>query len=328
MTTPWPKLDYVSWRETCAALHLYTQVIGKYRLARSPWINHSWHATFYVSARGLTTSIVPDTPGGIEILVDLIDHAVIGAATSGRTARFELEPMSVADFHGRFLDLVGALGGTPKLHGRPSEVTDAVPFAEDRRPRPYDAEAVGRFFQALVRIDAVMKRFRTAFIGKVSPVHFFWGSADLAVTRFSGRHAPLHPGGIPNLPDEVTREAYSHEVSSAGFWPGGGGPIDYPAFYSYAYPGPSGFKDAQVSPADAFFDDRLGEFLLPYEAVRTSPDPEGALLAFLQSTYEAAAVLGGWDRDALEYPLGELLRPRPLPPLVSPASSADEAHRQ
>ena len=310
MTAAWPELDYTSWRETCAALHLYTQIVGKYRLARSPWINHSWHATFYVNGRGLTTSLVPDEPGGIEIVFDLIEHAVRGSATSGRTAGFALEPMSVADFHRRFVDLIRELGGTPKLHGRPSEMAEAVPFAEDRRPRPYDSDAVGRFFQALVRIDLALKRFRTSFLGKTSPVNLFWGALYLADTRFSGRRAPLHPGGIPNLPDDVTREAYSHEVSSAGFWPGGGGPIEYPAFYSYAYPAPAEFKDARVTPADAFFEERLGEFLLPYDAVRKSPDPENTLLAFLESTYRAAADLGGWDREALECALGEPLRPR------------------
>ena len=311
MTASWPELDFLSWRETCAALHRYAQVVGKYRLARAPWINHSWHATFYVNARGLTTSMVPDGPG-IEILVDLVDHAVVGSTTSGATARFDLGPMSVAEFHGRFLELVRSLGGTPKLHGRPNEVADPVPFVEDREHRPYDADAVGRFHQALVRIDGVLKRFCTAFIGKVSPVHLFWGSFDLAVTRFSGRRAPVHPGGIPALPDEVTREAYSHEVSSAGFWPGGGGPIQYPAFYSYAYPVPAGFAAARVAPAEAFFDERLGEFLLPYDAVRGSSDPEGALMAFLESTYRAAAELGAWDRPALECPLGVPRRPRPL----------------
>jgi hypothetical protein len=328
MTTTWPQLDYVSWRDTCAALHLYTQVIGKYRLARSPWVNHSWHATFYVTARGLTTSLVPDEPGGIDVSIDLIDHVVIGSATNGRTSRFDLGPMTVADFHGRFVDLVRALGGTPKLNGRPNEIADATPFAEDRRPRPYDADAVTRFFQALARIDLVFQRFRTGFVGKSSPVHFFWGSFDLAVTRFSGRRAPPHPGGIPNLPDEVTREAYSHEVSSAGFWPGGGSHIDYPAFYAYAYPAPSGFKDAAVAPAEAFYEDRLGEFLLPYDAVRASASPEDSLLAFLQSTYEAAAVAGAWDRAALECPLGEPARPRPIRSGLSPASNQNGARRQ
>jgi hypothetical protein len=311
MTTVWPELSFTSWRDTCAALHLYTQIIGKYRLARTPWINHSWHATLYVSSRGLTTSLVPDRAGGVEILLDLLDHAVIGTTTSGRTARFDLEPMSVAEFYRRFVDLLHAIGARPTLHGRPSEMPNPVPFAEDLTERPYDAAAVSRFFEALVRVDAVFKHFRSAFIGKVSPVHLFWGALDLAVTRFSGRRAPLHPGGIPYLPDDVTREAYSHEVSSAGFWPGGAG-IEYAAFYSYAYPAPSKFADAEVAPAEARYDASLGEFVLPYDAVRLSPDPERTLMTFLESTYRAAADLGEWDRQSLESPLGEPLRPRPL----------------
>jgi hypothetical protein len=307
----WPDIPYTPWRETCSALHLYTQIVGKYRLARTPWVNHSWHATFYVDARGFTTSIIPDGPGGIEIAFDLIEHAVVGTATDGRTARFALGPMSVAAFHARFVDIMRQLGGVADFDGCPNEIPDPVPFEADGAERPYDADAVTRFFQASVAIDRVLKRFRTAFLGKVSPVHLFWGSFDLAVTRFSGRPAPLHPGGIPALPDNVTREAYSHEVSSAGFWPGGGA-IDFPAFYSYAYPAPDGFADARVAPEAAYFDKALGEFLLPYDAVRNSSDPETTLLAFLESTYRAAAELGGWDRKALECALGEPGRPRPL----------------
>jgi hypothetical protein len=307
----WPEIPYPTWRETCAALHLYTQVAGKYRLARTPWVNHSWHATLYVSARGLTTSLIPDGPGGIELGFDLIDHAVTGQTTDGRTARFPLGPTTVAAFHADLLELITTLGGTPTIDGRPNEIPDPVPFADDRTERPYDAEAVGRFFQALVAIDRVLKRFRTSFIGKVSPVHLFWGSFDMAVTRFSGRRAPLHPGGIPALPDEVTREAYSHEVSSAGFWPGGNG-VDEPMFYSYAYPSPEGFAGARVGPAAARFDRTLGEFVLPYEAVRRSPDPDAALMTFLESTYAAAADLGAWDRAALECATGEPLRPREI----------------
>jgi hypothetical protein len=219
--------------------------------------------------------------------------------------------MSVADFHERFLALIGALGGTPKLHGKPNEIPDAIPFAQDVRQRPYDADAVSRFFLALAQADRVLKRFRTSYLGKVSPVHFFWGSFDLAVTRFSGRRAPLHPGGIPALPDEVTREAYSHEVSSAGFWPGGGA-IDFPAFYSYAYPAPEGFSKASVEPPEAYYSDQLGEFLLPYDAVRQAPDPDAALLAFLESTYARAADLAGWNRGELECPRGVPGQPRPL----------------
>ena len=310
-TAAWPDIPYDAWRETCAGLHLYTQIVGKYRLARTPWVNHSWHATLYVNARGLTSSVVPDGPGGIELQLDLVDHVVIGTATDGRVARFAMGPMSVADFHERFLDLISALGGTSELHGRPNEVADPVPFARDRLQRPYDAQAVTQFFRALVQVDRVLKHFRTGYLGKVSPVHMFWGSFDMAVTRFSGRRAPPHPGGIPALPDDVTREAYSHEVSSAGFWPGGGA-IDYPAFYSYAYPAPAGFEQARVLPVEAYYSSELSEFVLPYDAVRQAHDPEATLMAFLQSTYDAAADLGAWDRPALECIVGEPLRPRPL----------------
>jgi hypothetical protein len=312
MNDPWPEIPYAPWRETCSALHLYLQIVGKYRLARAPWINHSWHATFYVSARGFTTSLVPDTPGGIEIVFDLFDHVVRAAATDGRTGQFGLGPMSVAEFHGRFVDLVRSIGGTPDLDGRPNEVPDPVPFVYDRVSRPYAAEAVTHFFRATVLVDRVLKRFRTGFVGKVSPVHLFWGSFDLAVTRFSGRTAPPHPGGIPALPDKVTREAYSHEVSSAGFWPGGGGTVDFPAFYSYAYPAPDGFAGVRPAPDAAYFEKGLGEFVLPYDAVRRASNPDATLMEFLQSTYGAAAELGRWDRPALECPIGMPRRPRPL----------------
>lgn len=274
-------------------------------------MNHSWHATLYVNARGFTTSLIPDGHRGIEIAFDLIDHALVGSASDGRTARFDLDPASVADFHGRFKKLLRELGASTEFHGSPNEVPHPIPFTEDRAVRPYDRDAVGRFHQASVSIDRVLNHFRTSFLGKVSAAHLFWGSFDLAVTRFSGRAAPLHPGGIPALPDTVTREAYSHEVSSAGFWPGGGG-IDYPAFYSYSYPAPPGFAEAKVEPEAAHFDPELGEFLLPYEAVRSSRDPDATLLAFLESTYRAAADLGGWDREMLECPAGIPRRPRPI----------------
>jgi hypothetical protein len=310
-TTDWPEIDYAQWRETSAALHLFLQVVGKYRLARTPWINHSWHATHYVTSRGLTTSPVRDGAGHTEIRFDLIDHRLIGESSDGRTAAFDLRPMTVADFHSAFLELLTALGSTPRFHGRPNELPDPVPFAEDRRPRPYDAEAVTRYWRALVAVDRVFKQFRTGFLGKASPVHLFWGSFDLAVTRFSGRRAPLHPGGVPHLPDAVTREAYSHEVSSAGFWPGGG-PIDFAAFYAYAYPAPEGFATARVRPTAAAFNTELGEFLLPYDAIRSAKDPEAELLAFLETTYRAAADLGRWNCTELECSLGEPLRPRPI----------------
>jgi hypothetical protein len=310
MSAPWPDIPYEPWRETCSALHLYAQIVGKYRLARTPWVNHSWHATLYVDARGLTTSLVPDA-AGVEILFDLRDHLLSGKAADGRRAEFPLRPMSVAEFHGRFVETVAWLGGDTRFDGRPNELPDPVPFRDDHKTRRYDADAVERFFHALVAVSGVFQRFRTGFTGKVSPVHLFWGSFDLAVTRFSGRPAPLHPGGIPGLPDEVTREAYSHEVSSAGFWPGDQ-QTKFPAFYSYAYPAPKGFPESQPTPEGAYFDHQLGEFVLPYESVRMANDPERTLLAFLERDYRAAADLGRWDRAALECPIGEPLRPRPL----------------
>jgi hypothetical protein len=303
----WPAIPYAEWQSTCCALHLYLQIVGKYRLARSPWVNHSWHATFYVTPRGLTTSLVPDVTGGIEVRFDLVDHVVRGACRSGRTLSFPLQPMTVADFHSRFVGMIKELGGTATFHGVPNELPDVTPFAGDTAPRPYDADAVERFHHALVSVNHVFQEFRTGYRGKVSPVHLFWGSFDLAVTRFSGRPAPLHPGGIPNLPDDVTREAYSHEVSSAGFW-AGGGPIDDAAFYAYAYPQPGGFPEAAIQPEAATYNEEFGEFILPYEAVRTSPDPQATLLAFLDSTYEAAASLGNWDRSQ-EFPRGAVGSP-------------------
>ncbi|HHX88151.1 MAG TPA: hypothetical protein GX700_00005 [Paracoccus sp.] len=311
MNDPWPDIPYNAWRDTCSALHLNAQMLGKYRLARAPWVNHSWHATLYVNARGLTTGLVPDGSDGVEVMFDLIDHVVTGSSSNGKTARFALGPMSVSQFHARFVDLLREIGATAEFHGSPNEVPDPVPFIDDHVARPYDAQAVTRFFRAGVSIDRVFNRFRTSFLGKVSPVHLFWGSFDFAVTRFSGRSAPLHPGGVPGLPDDVCREAYSHEVSSAGFWPGGGG-VDFPAFYSYAYPAPPGFADAPVQPDGAYFDTALGEFVLPYDAVRRAEDPEATLMAFLESTYRAAAELGGWERNLLECDTGIPRRARPL----------------
>ena len=303
----WPSIPYADWQTTATALHLYSQIVGKYRLARNPWVNHSWHATLYVTPRGLTTSMIPDGDGGIEIAFDLIEHVVTGQCGNGRTLSFPLQPMTVAQFHRQFIEMVTELGGNPSFHGRPNELPDPVPFIEDEASRPYDAEAVSRFHRVLISVNHVFQDFRTGFRGKVSPVHLFWGSFDLAVTRFSGRGAPEHPGGIPNLPDDVTREAYSHEVSSAGFWPGGG-PIDEAAFYSYAYPQPGGFAEAVIYPDAAYFDKDFGEFILPYEAVRHSPDPAATLHEFLASTYAAAATLGDWDRTQ-EYPGGQIGKP-------------------
>ena len=306
----WPPIPFADWQPTAAALHLYLQIVGKYRLARSPWVNHSWHATLYVTPRGLTTSMIPDGSGGIEVSFDFAAHVLRGTCGDGRALEFALQPMTVAEFHGRFRDMIAELGGDPTFHGRPNELPERVPFAEDDVARPWDGKAVARFHRALVSVNHVLQHFRTAFRGKVSPVHLFWGSFDLAVTRFSGRRAPLHPGGIPNLPDDVTQEAYSHEVSSAGFW-AGGGPIDEAAFYAYAYPAPDGFAEAAITPDAAYFDKDFGEFVLPYEAVRQSADPEATLLGFFESTYEAAAELGKWDRG-LDCAGGLLRKPPPL----------------
>lgn len=308
-TPDWPEIPFDAWRETCAALHLFTQIVGKYRLARTPWVNHSWHATLYVNARGMTTSLIPDGTGGVEVSFDFLEHRVVAATRARRSDSFALEPMSVAEFHQRFVALIDTVGGNSQFHACPNELPDPTPFRADHSTRPYDADAVERFHQALVLISQVLQRFRTGFIGKVSPVHVFWGSFDLAVTRFSGQPAPVHPGGIPALPDAVTREAYSHEVSSAGFWPGGE-PIDEAAFYSYAYPTPTGFDSAAIEPEQAYYDSEAGEFILPYDAVRNASDPTAVLLSFLDSTYTAAAELGRWDRSSLQCPTGIPRRPR------------------
>ena len=309
MSEAWPDIPYESWKESCATLHLWTQIVGKYRLRRTPWINHGWHATFYVTARGLTTSLIPVGSRGVQFDFDFVSHELIGAVTDGSRRTFALEPMTVAEFYNRFLALTGELGVRTKINGTPNEVADTVPFERDLTHKSYDADAVTRFWRALVQIDRVLKYFRTGYLGKVSPVHLFWGIFDLAVTRFSGRVAPKHPGGIPGLPDAVTREAYSHEVSSAGFWPGGG-PVEYAAFYSYAYPTPAGFSAQPVAPPQAFFDAKAGEFLLPYSVVRNASDPDQVLLSFLDTSYDAAARLAHWDRAALECPRGRIGVPR------------------
>ena len=307
----WPVLLYAEGRETWATLHLWTQIIGKVRLALTPWVNHSWHATLYVTARGLTTGLVPAGGRGLAIDVDLVDQALVVRLSDGTEHRLALGPGSVAGFHDHLMAALDAAGVEVRIHAAPNEIPDAVPFRDDRAPRRYDPEQAVRFWRALVQIERVFQAFRTGFIGKVSPVHLFWGSFDLAVTRFSGRSAPPHPGGIPALPDDVTREAYSHEVSSAGFWPGGG-PVDEPAFYAYAYPTPAAFARAPVHPEAAFFHDGAGEFILPYDAVRRAAAPDQTLLDFLETTYTAAADLGHWDRASLECPRGRAGVPRPL----------------
>jgi len=278
---------------------MWTQIVGKIRLTQTPWINHSWHVTLYVTARGLTTSLISYEARAFEIDFDFISHELVVRSSDGAAACVPLEAQSVAMFYRRLMNELGKLGIHVHIQNTPNEVPDPIPFERDETHKAYDRDYANRFWRILVQADRVFTRFRARFIGKCSPVHFFWGAPDLAVTRFSGRRAPEHPGGVPNLPDRVTREAYSHEVSSCGFWPGGG-PIPYPAFYSYAYPEPSGFASASARPAAAFYSKDLREFVLPYDAVRESDSPDKTLLIFLQTTYDAAANLANWDRGALE----------------------------
>jgi len=302
--TPWPELPTAAWRDSYATLHLWTQIVGKIRLVKAAWLNHSWHIALYVTPRGLTTSPVPDGTRTFQIDFDFIDHVLRISTSDGTQRQFPLAGQSVASLYAATLAALAELGIAVTIDEVPNELTDPIRFSQDTVHASYDPDATGRFLQILVNCDRVFKQFRTGFIGKASPVHFFWGSFDLAVTRFSGRRAPRHPGGVPHLPDAVAHEAYSHEVSSAGFWPGSGA-IDYPAFYCYAYPEPAGFRVAKARPDAAFFSEALGEFILPYDAVRTAVDPDQALLDFLQSTYEAAADAAKWDRDALECAMGE-----------------------
>jgi hypothetical protein len=295
----WPELRLADWVETRDALHLWLQVVGKVRLTLTPPVNHSWHCTFYLTARGITTSPIPHGTRSFTVDFDFVDHRLMITTTDGGQRDVALEPQSVAAFYSRVMQELGRLDLPVHIVAKPNELPIAVPFAEDDKPRPYDRDAVNRFWRVLSQADRVLKIFRGRFIGKCSPVHLFWGAMDLAVTRFSGRKAPLHPGGIPNLPDRITQEAYSHEVSSCGFW-SGTAPIDYPAFYAYAYAQPAGFADARVGPADAFYSKDFGEFILPYDRVRESSSPDETLLEFFQSTYGAAADLAHWDRAALE----------------------------
>jgi hypothetical protein len=309
VTDAWPELPYAAWKDTCATLQLWTQIVGKVRLALTPWLNHSWHVTLRVTARGLITPLISGDGHDFQIEIDFIDHVLWIRTAEGHTRQLMLRPMPVAEFYGELLHCLNQLGIAPEIDKIPNELPEAIPFDEDTVHRAYDNEYAQRFWRVLLRATEVFSYFRTGFLGKASPVHFFWGSFDLAVTRFSGRRAPLHPGGVPHLPDAVVREAYSHECSSAGFWPGGGA-IEYAAFYSYAYPAPDGFASAQVKPAEAFFSKDLGEFVLPYDAMRNAADPKQTLMDFLQSTYIAAADLANWDRAALECTLGRIGVPR------------------
>jgi len=308
-TNAWPELPYAAWKETRTTLHLWTQIVGKIRLARTPWLNHSWHVPLYLTTRGLTTSPIPYGDRSFSIDFDFIDDALIIDVSDGASSEIALEPRTVADFYSEIMGALRDLGLPVRIQEMPNEIPDAIPFSQDLVHRAYDGEQTRRFWQALILVERVFSRFRTSFLGKCSPVHFFWGSFDLAVTRFSGRRAPLHQGTVPYLPSAVLREAYSHEVSSAGFWPGGGG-IDYAAFYSYAYPEADGFRSATVKPKAAVYDATLGEFLLPYDAVRGAKDPERELLAFLETTYTAAADAAGWDRSTLDCEQGKPGVPR------------------
>ena len=295
----WPELNYADWKETCATLHMWTQIVGKIRLTLTPWTNHSWHVTLYVTARGLTTSPIPHGSDTFEIRFDFIDHHLRILKSDGGQRSVELKPRSVADFYKAVMGALDDLDLAVKIDILPNEIPNPIPFDRDEQHRSYDPKYANRFWRVLVQTDRVFKEFRSRFCGKCSPVHFFWGAPDLAVTRFSGRAAPKHPGGIPHLPDAITREAYSQEVSSLGFWPGADA-MPQAIFYSYAYPEPKGFSEAKVKPDAASYNAQFHEFVLPYDAVRTAKSPDDAILDFAQSTYDAASQLGNWDRAALE----------------------------
>ena len=300
MDEVWPALPLDAWRDTYATLHMWTQIVGKTRLALAPPVNHWWQVAQYVTSRGLTTSAMPHGNRTFEVEFDFVNHNLTVTANDGSTGAVPLRPQTVAEFYRDYMKLLGSLGLPVKIWPMPVEVESSLRFPDDSVHRSYDAQWANRMWRVLVQADRVLKRFRGRFLGKASPVHFFWGSFDLAATRFSGRTAPRHPGGAPNLGNWVMQEAYSHECSSVGFWPGGG-PIPEPVFYAYAYPEPDGFRNYPIAPAAARYDDTMREFVLPYESVRTSAAPDDAVLAFAQSTYAAAADLAHWDRERLEW---------------------------
>lgn len=304
MADEWPSLPYEEWKDTHATLHLYTQIVGKVKLMLMPWTNHSWHVALYLTARGLGTGPVPYGVRTLEIAFDFIDHVLRIQTDDGAVRLLPLHPQPVAGFYRDVLQALDELGLPVKIFPMPNEIPDAIPCDQDTTHASYDADYANRCWHAMLHAQRVLSRFRARFTGKCSPVHFFWGSFDLAVTRFSGRRAPPHPGGVPHLPNWVAREAYSHEVSSVGFWPGGPA-LPEPVFYSYAYPEPAGFATAAVRPQGAYYHAQLREFVLPYELVRNAQSPDDLLLDFCQSTYEAAADLGKWNRADLEYGPGE-----------------------
>ena len=304
----WPDLSIGSLQPTIEVLHLYAQIAGKVRMGLTPWVNHSWHVPLYVSARGLASGWIPSDRGALDLEFDLFDEALLLRSSDGRIARVALNNECVADFHAAAMDALAALGVAIQIDETPCEIPGAIPFPRDRSRRAFDGEAARTWWRALLTVQRVFQRFRTRFVGKCSPVHLFWGSFDLAVTRFSGRPAPAHPGGAEHMPDAVARDGYFQELSSAGFWPGAGADLG-PAFYAYAYPAPPGFADAAIAPAAARFSPALGEFLLPYSAVRAAANPDAELMAFLETTYAAAADLAAWDRAALERAEGPIGRP-------------------
>lgn len=295
----WPELPFEDWTDTLETLHLWTQIVGKIRMSHTPWWNHSWSVPLYVSPRGLTTSLVPYGSEGFELSFDFLAEELVLTTTTGARRSVALEPRSVADFHAEVMHTMAAVRMPVNIHPTPCEIPGAIPFPEDEVHDSYDGEHVRALWRALLQAHRVFTRFRAGYLGKASPVHFFWGSFDLAVTRFSGRTAPDHPGGIPNFPDDVAREAYSHEVTSCGFWPGNRD-LRTPIFYAYAYPTPDGFADSEIEPSQAYWHDTLGEFALPYDAVRTAADPDRDLSSFLASTHAAAAELAEWDTSELE----------------------------
>ena len=295
----WPALPFTEWQDTAITLHMWTQIVGKIRLTLSPWINHSWHVTLYVTSRGLTTSPIPHGARTFEISFDFIGHELRIETSDGERRTIELKPCSVADFYKAVMSSLDEMRLAVTINKMPNEIANPIPFDEDKEHRSYDPDYANRFWRVLVQSDRVFKEFRSRFCGKCSPVHFFWGSFDLAVTRFSGRSAPPHPGGIPHLPDAITREAYSQEVSSLGFWPGNAA-APTPIFYSYAYPEPAGFTESKVQSSGAFYEPKLREFMLPYDEVRRAEKPDDVLLEFAQSTYDAASKLAGWNREALQ----------------------------
>ncbi|BBX15332.1 hypothetical protein CRI77_15620 [Mycolicibacterium duvalii] len=307
----WPTLRVSDWTPTRDTLHMWTQIVGKIRMRHAPLVNHWWQATLYVSPRGLTTSAIPYRSGAFEMEFDFLGHRLDIRSSDGGTQSLPLQPMPVAEFYTRLLDLLGSLGIEAQIRPVPNEVDPAIPFPEDHHHASYDADAVTAFWRQLLQANRVMGEFRSHFVGKVSPVHFFWGAMDLACTRFSGGSAPPHPGGAPNCADWVMVEGYSHELSSCGFWPGGG---QEGAFYAYAYPAPDGFADHPAGPDGAFYSTEFQQFLFPYEAARAATDPDRAVAEFLHTTYAAAADLGGWDRAALEDDPMRLSRARVDPP--------------